>query len=129
MFNFRFTRLAAGAAVLALAAACTDEAPPTAVDGPSAVSSAQYISPGDGNETGASPGVAEEELFEVCKRWVGTSGVAIFDVDDGSGTIFTGMNGSNRHNLVLRISMLSRIWRTDYGPLQVKRCMPNASLR
>ncbi|MBT8335808.1 MAG: hypothetical protein KJO11_04325, partial [Gemmatimonadetes bacterium] len=63
--------------------------PPTAVDGPSAISSAQYITPGDGNESGAFPGVAEEELFEVCKRWVGTSGVAIFDVDDMSGTIFT----------------------------------------
>ncbi len=85
-------QVAATMTALLIVGACADSVPTTSVDAPALAGAMDFIppsgGPGDPDPTafGKTPGAPDVERFEVCKRWVGTPGVATFEVSDGVST-------------------------------------------
>ncbi len=79
-------RLGAGCAVLLALAACSEGDVVTSVDEAILAGAADFIppsgGPGDPDPTafGKTAGAPDVERYEICKRWVGTPGVATFEV-------------------------------------------------
>ena len=79
----RTLRWGAMFAALALVVACSDTGPTASVD--DALLTTAFAHTGANSQIGT-PTVADLELVEVCKRWVGARAVANFEVGDGTHT-------------------------------------------
>ncbi len=76
-------RCGAGLAVLLVFAACSETGPTSSMD--AALLNAAFAHTGADTQIGT-PTVPDGELFEVCKRWVGTPATADFSVADATHT-------------------------------------------
>jgi len=79
----RSFQLGAGLSVLLIIGACSDTGPTSSVD--EALLNAAFAHTGADSQIGT-PTVADAELFEVCKRWVGTPATANFEISDATHT-------------------------------------------